>query len=113
MDYQGHKEHYQTAYQTGADIWTHIPIKMRGTKKLIERLPPGGTILDVGSGRGLIAKNLAEMGFNVTGIDFEGNIVTKANEEANNWGLEDKLKFVEADVFRLPFLDNSFDGVSD
>ncbi len=113
MDYQGHKEHYQTAYQNGADIWTHLPVKMRGAKKLVEKIPPGGAVLDVGSGRGLIAKNLAEMDFKVTGIDFESEIVRKASEEINNWGLEGKLQFIETDVFHMPFLDSSFDGICD
>lgn len=113
MDYQKHKDYYKTAYQNGVDIWTHLPIKIQSAKKLIGRLPPGGSILDIGSGRGLIAKNLAEMGFKVIGIDFEKDIVEKANIEIKSWGLEGKLKFVEADIFNIPFTDASFDGVCD
>ncbi|MFA6077113.1 MAG: class I SAM-dependent methyltransferase [Candidatus Paceibacterota bacterium] len=113
MDYSKHKDYYKTAYQNGTDIWTHLPVKTRGVKKLIEKLPPGGSILDIGSGRGLIAKNLAEMGFKVIGIDFEGDVVRKVNEEIKNWKLEGKLKFIEADVFDIPFTDASFDGVCD
>ena len=113
MDYTKHKDYYKTAYQNGADIWTHLPAKIQGAKKLVGKLPQGGTILDLGSGRGLIAKNLAEMGFKVIGIDFEEEIVQKANTEIKNWGLEGKLKFLKADVFHLPFTDVSFDGVCD
>jgi len=69
--------------------------------------------LDVGSGRGLFAKKLAESGFKVIGIDFEKNIIEKTNSEIKNWGLEGKLKFVEADVLDIPFADASFDGVCD
>lgn len=112
-DYNKHKDYYRTAYQNGIDIWTHLPVKIRGAKKLVERLPAGGTILDLGSGRGLIAKNLAEMGFKVIGIDFEEEIVNKTNEEIDNWGLSGKLKFVVADTLELPFTDSSFDGVCD
>ena len=113
MDYRKQKNYYKTAYQNGIDIWTHLPNKIQGAKKLIEKLPAGGTVLDIGSGRGLITKNLAEMGFKVIGIDFEGDIVEKANREIKNWGLQGKLKFMEADVFDLPFTDTSFDGVCD
>ncbi len=113
MDYSGHKDYYKTAYQNGADIWTHVPVKMRGIKKLAEKLPPGGSVLDLGSGRGLIAKNLAEMGFKTIGLDFEEEIVEKANSEVENWGLAGKLKFIKADVFSIPFADKSFDGVCD
>lgn len=109
MDYQAHKDHFSKAYATGSDIWTPLSIPLRGTK-LIKKLPAGASILDVGSGRGLFAKQLAEMGFKVIGIDFESGIVAKANEEIKHWGLGGKLKFIVADALKLPFVDNSFDG---
>ncbi|MEI6580763.1 MAG: class I SAM-dependent methyltransferase [bacterium] len=112
MDYHEHKNYFETAYKTGTDIWTHLPMKARG-EMLMEQLSPGALILDVGSGRGLFAKQLAETGFRVIGIDFEGNIVKKTNEEIKNWGLEGKLKFMEASALDIPFTDNSFDGVCD
>ena len=37
MDYKTHKEYYKTAYKNGSDIWTHLPIKIRGAKKLVEK----------------------------------------------------------------------------
>ncbi len=112
MDYKDHKEYFEIAYRTGSDIWTHLPLKNRG-QLLVEQLPKGALILDVGSGRGLFAKQLVEAGYSVIGLDFEGNIVRKTNAEIKNWGLEGKLKFVEGDALDIPFVDNSFDGVCD
>lgn len=112
MDYEEHKKYFETAYRTGSDIWTHLPMKERG-EMLMEQLPLGALILDVGSGRGLFAKQLAEAGFSVIGIDFEGNIIKKTNEEIKNWKLEGKLKFVEGSALDIPFTDDSFDGVCD
>lgn len=112
MDYQKHKEYFATAYRTGSDIWTHIPMKNRGAL-LMEKLPPNALVLDVGSGRGLLAKKMAESGFSVIGIDFEKEIVKKTNELVKGWGLEGKLKFVEGDALDIPFVDNSFDAVFD
>jgi ubiquinone/menaquinone biosynthesis C-methylase UbiE len=112
MKYQKHKEHFETAYKTGTDVWTHIPIKERG-HLLMEQLSPDSFVLDVGSGRGLFAKQLAEAGFRVIGIDFESNIVRKTNENIPGWNLQDKLKFVVGDALDIPFEDNSFDGVCD
>jgi ubiquinone/menaquinone biosynthesis C-methylase UbiE len=112
VDYNEHKKYFEEAYRTGTDIWTHLPMKARGGL-LTDVLSPGALVLDVGSGRGLFSKQLAESGFRVIGIDFEKNIVEKTNEEVIKWGLTGKLKFVEASALDIPFTDNSFDGVCD
>jgi ubiquinone/menaquinone biosynthesis C-methylase UbiE len=112
MDYSEHKKYFEIAYRTGSDIWTHIPMKDRG-KMLMEQLPLNSIILDVGSGRGLFARQLVESGYRVIGLDFESNIVEKTNEDVKSWGLDGKLKFVEGSALDIPFTDNSFDGVCD
>lgn len=112
MNYHEHKKYFETAYKSGSDTWTHLPMEARGLK-LKEEMPKGGLILDIGSGRGLFAKNLAESGFKVIGIDFAGHIVNEANKEIKNWGMEGKMKFMEADVLDIPLTDASFDGACD
>jgi len=112
MGYKEHKEYFETAYRTGSDIWTHLPMKDRGAM-LMRELPKGALILDIGSGRGLFAKQLAELGYSVIGLDFVGEMVEKNNKEIKNWGLEGKLKFVEGSALDIPFTDSSFDGVYD
>ena len=112
MSYLEHKKHFSAAYKTGADIWTH-PYSNRESLKLTEKLSPGAYILDIGSGRGFLAKHLAEMGFKVIGIDFEGEVVKKANENVKDWGLEGKVKFMEADALSVPFPNASFDAICD
>lgn len=112
MKYNKHKDYFEAAYKTGSDIWTHLPMKDRGSM-MTKELSQGAIILDVGSGRGLFAKNLAEMGYSVIGIDFEKNIVEKTNHEVERWGLLGKLKFIEGSALDLPFTDSSFDGVCD
>jgi ubiquinone/menaquinone biosynthesis C-methylase UbiE len=112
MDYKQHKEYFETAYRTGTDIWTHLPLKDRGAM-LMNELPKGSLILDVGSGRGLFAKQLVDAGYSVIGLDFEGSIVRKTNEDVLNWGLEGKLKFVEGSALDIPFTDDSFDAACD
>jgi ubiquinone/menaquinone biosynthesis C-methylase UbiE len=112
MNYKDQKKYFEIAYRTGSDKWTHLPFKERG-KILMEQLPKGALILDVGCGRGLFDKQLAEAGYSVIGMDFEGDIIKKINEEVKNWGLSGKLKFVEGDVLDIPFTDSSFDAVCD
>lgn len=111
-DYKKLKDYFEIAYRTGSDIWTHLPLKEKELM-LTENLPKGSLILDLGSGRGLFAKFLAESGYSVIGLDFEKNIVERSNKEIKGWGLEGKLKFVEGDVFDIPFTDSSFDAVCD
>ncbi len=112
MDYNEHKKHFEIAYKTGTDFWPHSPVELR-KEKLIEHLPKGARILDIGSGRGFFARHLAKMGFQVIGLDFEGNIVKKANSEIADWGLTGKLKFIEANALSIPLTDGSFDAVCD
>lgn len=112
MSYLKHKEHFEIAYKTGADIWTHPPTAEESVK-LTENLKPGAFILDIGSGRGFFTRHLAKMGFNVIGLDFEEGIVKKANENIKDWGLEGKLKFIEGDALNIPLPDASFDAVCD
>jgi|SRR3989344_1288525 len=110
MEYNKHKDFFNKAYKTGSDVWTNIRIQLKGAQ-FMEKLPPGASVLDIGSGRGVFANELAAAGFTVTGIDFEEEIVTKANMEIKVAGLSPKVNFIVADAFNMPFADNSFDGV--
>lgn len=112
MDYHHHKKYFETAYKTGADIWTNLPAQARGLK-LMEQLPQNALILDIGSGRGVFARHLVESGFRVIGIDFEGNIVNRTNHQIKDWGFEGKVKFLEGDALDIPIASDSFDGACD
>jgi arsenite methyltransferase len=69
-------------------------------------------VLDVGCGGGNTACFIAEQyGSHVKGIDISGVMIASAKERARRRGLEDKVDFRVADVFELPFEDESFDVV--
>lgn len=71
-------------------------------------LAPGASVLDLGCGVGSTAQLLAsEMGLRVTGIDLSGANVARAQREVSDAA----ITFVQADAHRLPFADNTFDGV--
>lgn len=67
--------------------------------------PPGRATLDVGCGEGRLARDLATLGHNVTGIDASPVMIEAASHESPN------LTFVEADAASLPFADATFECV--
>lgn len=66
-------------------------------------------ILDVGTGPGIVANLLADLGHEVTGIDQSSEMLNRAKE--NSKALNHHLKFIQADGVDLPFEDASFDAV--
>lgn len=66
-------------------------------------------ILDVGTGTGVIALLLAEMGHKVTGIDLAEKMLDRAREKAR--GMDYQVKFCTGDAEKIPFDDDTFDVV--
>lgn len=65
----------------------------------------GSKVLDIGSGPGNVAAQLAEFGTNVTGVDFSAEMVEEAKKRHPD------LRFEQADAEKLPFAENSFDAI--
>ncbi|MCB0882231.1 MAG: methyltransferase domain-containing protein [Thermoleophilia bacterium] len=75
---------------------------------LLPRLTPGMRVLDVGCGPGTITRDLAALVApgQAIGIDRAGDIVAQARAEG-----AEGVHFQQADVYRLPFGDDTFDVV--
>lgn len=75
--------------------------------RLIKKLNPPkySYMLDVACGKGRHSKVLADLGFNVVGIDLSENSITEANKNKH-----ENLQFFKHDM-RLPFFINYFDFV--
>lgn len=73
---------------------------------LLEKNINSGTFLDLGSGPGTQAKELAEMGLDITGTDISEDAVRIAQE------LTDKAEFIQDDVLNSK-LDKKFDYIID
>lgn len=114
MDYspENQKKYFQFAYQTGSDIWTHIPYYSKALSFLPE-LEKDSLVLDIGGGRGLWALHLLEQGYRVLGIDYIPSIVDKVNERIRGEGLTERARFVVGDAKEIPFVDEGFDLVTD
>jgi SAM-dependent methyltransferase len=75
-------------------------------------LRPGRSLLDVGSGPGTITVDLAERlaPGRVVGVDSASVVVEQATALARERGVEN-VEFVTADLYALPFDDDTFDVV--
>ena len=75
-------------------------------------LPPGSRVLDAGCGVGGTARNLARtLGHRVTGVTLSEVQAGHARAKIKRAGLESLVDVQEEDYTRLPFDDDSFDGI--
>jgi demethylmenaquinone methyltransferase / 2-methoxy-6-polyprenyl-1,4-benzoquinol methylase len=74
---------------------------------LVSRLPPGGHVLDVATGTGLVAAELLERGFRVTGLDQSREMLAVARRRFG-----ERVKLIEASANALPVPDAAFDHLT-
>ena len=80
----------------------------RWRRFLVSRLPrDGGHVLDVATGTGLVALELAARGFRVTGLDQSPEMLALARRRFGG-----RVELVDASADELPFADASFDHLT-
>jgi ubiquinone/menaquinone biosynthesis C-methylase UbiE len=87
--------------QKASKAWKNLFTEVLGTKNL--------SILDVGTGPGIVALLLAELGHNVTGMDNSEEMLANARKNAVAYNLP--VEFRKGDAEDLPFEDGLFDAV--
>ncbi len=90
--------------------WYHPELDHDLAVSLEEFKIESGSMLDLCTGPGTQAMVLAEMGFEVTGIDISGSAVKYAGEQAKEKGL--KITFLQDDFLDTK-LDKEFDFIFD
>lgn len=76
---------------------------------VIETLPEGGQVLDVGCGYGRIALPLARAGYEIEGLDLSPNLIEAARRSADAEGLP--IGFTVGSMRSLPYPSAAFDAV--
>jgi len=80
----------------------------RWRRTMVSRVPrDGGTVLDVATGTGLVAKRLLAQGHRVTGLDQSPDMLAVARQRFG-----DRVELVEASATDIPFPDASFDHLT-
>jgi demethylmenaquinone methyltransferase / 2-methoxy-6-polyprenyl-1,4-benzoquinol methylase len=80
----------------------------RWRRFLVSRVPwDGGHVLDVATGTGLVAAELLERGFRVTGLDQSPEMLAVARRR-----IGDRVELVESPAETLPFPDGAFDHLT-
>ncbi|GJL55336.1 MAG: methyltransferase type 11 [Nitrospirales bacterium] len=98
------------SYEAQHEIYLHewnarqykVPLHLHN---LIARVPKAGLILDVGCGPGQDTRYLRRQGFHVCGADLTWSFLQAAKARAP------RLPVVQADMRRLPFPLQTFDGI--
>lgn len=79
----------------------------RWRRFLVSRIPPGGHVLDVATGTGLVAAELVRDGHEVTGVDRSAEMLAEARRRFG-----ETVPLVEASAEDLPFEDAAFDHLT-
>ncbi len=74
------------------------------------KLPKNSKILDVGCGAGVLAREVANRGYQIFGMDYSYNMLRKAKANYNASAKSD-ITFFRGDIEFLPFKDSIFDMV--
>ena len=78
-------------------------------RTVIGHFPSGARILDIGCGLGREAFPLADLGFDVVGIDISKEVISQVTQLSAEKGYH--IPFLAYDGKKLPFPDDSFDVV--
>jgi len=82
-------------------------------RRIARYRPVADSILDVGTGPGFLPPRLARAypEAHVTGIDTGPEMLAIAREKAEAEGLSDRMSYVDASAYEIPFADATFDLV--
>ena len=99
---------YKHIKRRGLEARTSLEWDRSIVKMLTAIFSPDVQILDVGCGYGRIAIPLAELGYQIKGLDLSPQLIAEAQEEATKRGLD--IEFSVGSMTEMPYSDASFDA---
>lgn len=97
---------YATRFRGATGAWM-LRVQEKAVLSLLQGLPQGSTILDIGGGHGQLARPLAEAGYKVTVIGSAPSCRHRIRDLVD----AGKVAFEVGNVVDLPHADSSFDAV--
>ena len=90
--------------QPGKDVqWVPTPLPLVEKMLDMAQLTPTDTLVDLGSGDGVLVIAAAKRGIKAWGIEYDRGLVEYAKRKARDAGIRDNAKFVRGDIFKTDF----------
>jgi ubiquinone/menaquinone biosynthesis C-methylase UbiE len=96
-------DQFESAYGQAGQLGYSLRVRMREVLALFDQ--PGGSVLDVGCGPGILVERLADRACRVVGLDLTSGMLDRARRRCS------RSRFVQGDAMRLPFKSARFDAV--
>jgi len=109
--YRAQRAYFSRAYETGRHGWPIVGVSPMVARFLRSAKGRGGRALDIGCGEGRHCAAFAQAGFQTVGVDLEPKALARARAERD--GTAAGPRFLQANVFALPFSADTFDVVVD
>jgi ubiquinone/menaquinone biosynthesis C-methylase UbiE len=97
---------YTAWYHTESPLGYALRVRQQRVVELLDQ--PGGRILDVGCGPGMLASELLYRGYEFWGIDASSGMIQQCRKQ---FGTVARAHFAVGDAVHLPFADEFFDVV--
>ena len=90
--------------QEGKDVvWVPTPQPLVDKMLDMAKATPRDYLMDLGSGDGRLVITAAKRGISALGIEYDPNMVALSQRNAQQEGVAERAKFVEADLFETDF----------
>ena len=92
------------------DYWKTVSLQLDSKylpeyRVLLNHLPPGASVLDIGCGRGVVVRDLQQRGYDARGIDFDRESILDSVAHGGYFPSD------VGDLNHLPYRDQSFDAI--
>ena len=105
--------HYQRFYDRIAPLYATamrlLPVWRHYTEQVLPWLPPGGAVLEIGPGPGVLLAQLAGRYSLAVGLDLSPGMLQEARRRLRR--ASRPVRLVQGEATRLPFAAHSFDGI--